>query len=161
MPILSNHHVNLPYEKGTGTTRLPLFRELQKTLTQFKKVENCYFREHKVNTEAAIKKFRMMIVTSAVWKTDFHEDEIVVIPVPRGRTGALRLRELLDAIEFNESSGLDDKPVLAHLKNFYEQFLEWANTLHNEPPPGFVPQYNRGRVNLLVRSHKGRHHYGS
>jgi hypothetical protein len=161
MPILSNKYVQLPYEQGTSTHRKPLFSELENSVRQFKKVGDCYLREHKVNLEKSITKFRTMIGKSRIWNIDFHEDSVVIIPVGRGRAGFERLRELLDSIEFNESSGLDDKPVLAHLKNFYEQFLEWTNTLHNEPPPGFVSQYNRGRVNLLVRSHKGRHRYGS
>lgn len=168
MPLLSTNHAFDNFRKSTtstpldstSTTRNRLFRELEKNTLQFNKVERAYIEENKLNLERSIEKFIKLIVKSIVFKIDFFEDEVIVIPARRGAAGMKDLRSLIDNVKFHEMDSSDDKIYLAMLKNFYEQFLEWSRTYKDEPPPGFVPQFNRGRVNLLQRE-KGRHKYGS
>jgi hypothetical protein len=161
MPILSPNRAphNRP-SKGTGTTRNHVFRELKNSLAQFEIVESNYWNEQAHNRDAALQKFIRMIHKSVVFTIDFLEDEVIVIPTRRGKDGMRDLRSLINKIQFPEMDESDDKLYLAMLKNFYEQFLEWSRTYKEEPPPGFVPMFNRGKVNLLTRE-KGRHRYGS
>lgn len=168
MPILSPNHAprRRPSNrtrhavKSTGTNRFHVFKELENSTKQFKIIERNYWAENTFNVAAAAEKFVRLIQKSLIFKIDFLEDEVIVIPTRRGSGGMKDLRALLEKIEFHPMDDSDDKIYLALMKNFYEQFLEWARTYKNEPPPGFVPQFNRGRVNILKRE-PGRHKYGS
>lgn len=163
MPILSNKHAPHSHPKstiGTSTTRFQVFQQLKKFNEQFEKVERAYLEENKVNMDRCVEKFHKLISASYLFTIDFLEDEVIVISIRRGAEGMKDLRFLLNQIQFHESDHSDDKLHMALLKNFCEQFMEWARTYKSEPPPGFVPQFNRGRVNLLKRE-PGRHKYGS